>query len=210
MDLLERFSTEVESLRNKWENQKASKKQKPYWSKNPNIDYWGWVRRKASNTKGAIGEGLFDIIADTSPRTSTKHDRVVKDIRHEIKLSCVGNSGKLKWIHMKLHDDWEMLTLIGLYPQSGKFPNYMRLWCATKDEVQKLFESGFIYKHVEKELRIEVNAFQIPKWMEPLQYNAEREFGIAQINPEEYNNERKGLDVMRTIGRDSYRVSFAK
>ena len=102
---------------------------------------WLWIRNSGNNHKGFIGERITDLWAEYSnalvePRISPEHDRIINCLKHEIKLGTLANDLKFKFGHIRMSYDWDILTLIGV------FPHNIRMWQVPKANVEELFYSG--------------------------------------------------------------------
>lgn len=182
-----KFDNEIKKIKRDINKKNKYRKSKDIWDPS---DYWYPIARKINSTnyKGTVGEKIFlSMLGEevSAKRSSTEHDLVVKNLKLEIKLSCVCMYDlQLKYMHIRPHCDWDILVMIGLYPKKSAFPNAMKVWVATKEEISK---SDKIRALKDKELRLEFSAYNIPVWMEPFEKKALDEFGVSEIYPLEKN-----------------------
>ena len=90
-----------------------------------------WILGEASRRRGAIGERLVKAwarecgIRVVAP-TDTGHDCVLDDVRVEVKLSTLWQSGGYKFQQIR-DQSYEVVALLGLQPQ------VVQLWMVPKD-----------------------------------------------------------------------------
>lgn len=124
---------------------------------------WLWIRKSGNNHKGFIGERITDLWAEyanvlVEPRVSPEHDRIINYLKHEIKLGTLTNDLKFKFGHIKMSYDWNILTLIGVWPHD------IKMWQVPKANVEELFYSGHMipYKKGREDDILTFNAHKIP------------------------------------------------
>lgn len=124
---------------------------------------WLWIRKSDNNHKGFIGERITDLWAEyanvlVEPRVSPEHDRIINYLKHEIKLGTLTNDLKFKFGHIKMSYDWNILTLIGVWPHD------IKMWQVPKANVEELFYSGHMipYKKGREDDILTFDAHKIP------------------------------------------------
>jgi len=136
-----------------------------------------WIRDLSSNAKGRVGEKLFSIISKEmgkkiENRKDTTHDLLVDGEKHEIKLATLNENRLFKWGHIRTGYDYEILTLIGVYP------NNLRIWNLSKFTVHELSDKKVLIPfkvksknksdiHLQEDKYLPVKADDIPSWMNP-------------------------------------------
>lgn len=128
-----------------------------------------WIRTQNSHTKGYIGEQI--VLArfadhEIQDRTSSEHDRIVNGKKWEIKLSCLNENTELKWGHIKAVYDYDVLFLIGVYPDT------IRMWNLPRALVTELREQKIIkyYKKATEDDQypncyLPLKGHDLPKWL---------------------------------------------
>lgn len=104
--------------------------------------------RAASKTKGAYGEAIVaNFIATTynlkvKNRINSDHDRIVKDIKTEIKFSCATERNynyEFMFNHIGFKKDWERIIFCGI---NGDL-NEKIVWF-TKEDMEQIKQEGLL------------------------------------------------------------------
>lgn len=145
----------------------------------PQRDLWKgsryeWIKQIESNVaKGGIGEKIarsFHIANGkiVTDRTSKQNDFVTigrTTDRVENKLSCLNIDGTFKWLSIRIQEDYNKLSLVGVYPNS------VSIWHLPKRELLRLHDRkklGYSNggKNHKTHVFIAVDAFDIPRWLD--------------------------------------------
>lgn len=161
------------------EERKAQRCRKHKMKRSPwsNGGQWQFLRQFPKKNLGEFGELMAHVVfshkgMDIGDPTSVDFDwRVEGPLEklvgtHEIKLSVLNDDWHFKWLHVHLAHDYDLLTLIGVYPDD------IRMWCLTRFAVNKLVEHRFIKPLRNKRVEADDNymsldSTRLPRWLNP-------------------------------------------
>lgn len=109
--------------------------------------FW-WIKTKSSSQKGKIGENIMSCTHRrlgrvVESRGDSQHDRLIDGAKYEAKLACLTWSGKIKWQHVRMHYNFDVLHLLAVFPEE------LRMYQLQKNDIQ-----DFINKQIFKMYRV--------------------------------------------------------
>lgn len=139
----------------------ANRPQQINFIKSNSDDYWlntpfELYKTLTSQNKGAYGENLVseilkDLGFDIKDRTNSGHDRIVNEIKTEIKFSLATSDYKKRKIkknsfiinHVAIGKDWNRLIFLGINGPSTF--DYKLIWF-TKDDFKYMIENKLFFR----------------------------------------------------------------
>ena len=91
-----------------------------------------WIKKHSNVKKGCIGEALVANVLKAEKSGEYEYDLVKDEKKIEVKLSCLNETLKYKWLNIRTRDSYTHLALVGIEP------NNINLFLVPKDKVINL------------------------------------------------------------------------